>query len=46
MIDAVEASGTHRQPPSVELEIDFDLQLSPSFSDEYQKHDQHQDDHI
>lgn len=34
MIDAVEASGVlNRQPPSVRLQIDIDLQFGPPFPD-------------
>jgi hypothetical protein len=32
-------------PTSVKLQIDFDLQFCPPFSKEYQKHEEHQDDH-
>jgi hypothetical protein len=31
IIDAVEASSSHCQPPSVRLQIDVDLQFGPPF---------------
>jgi hypothetical protein len=40
-VNAVEASRSHCQPPSVRLKIDFDLQFGPSFSEKYQKYEQH-----
>jgi len=42
----MEASSSHCQPPSVKLEIDFDLEFGPSLSEKYQKYEQQQDDHI
>ena len=43
--DVVEASGSLRQPPSVKLQIDFDLQFGPPFPDKYQEDEQHQKVH-
>src|SRR5579862_9820034 len=45
MLVTVGASRSHCQPPSVRLEIDFDLQFGRPFPHEYQEDDQQQKVH-
>jgi hypothetical protein len=39
--NAVEANGSRREPPSVKLQIDFDLGSGPPFPEKYQEDEQH-----